>query len=51
MVSLSKAVIPTVSDHASASNLAGSTKRLALALSDLKNAAAEVGGGVFAITF
>ena len=42
MISQAKAAVPTIGDQASAAQLAGATKKLALALSNLKSAASKV---------
>jgi len=42
MVGYSKAVVPTVSDQATALQLANCTKKLALAIADLKTASLKV---------
>ena len=42
MIGQAKAVVPTVGDQSSAAYLAAATKKLALALSQLKAASAQV---------
>ena len=42
MVGYSKAIVPTVSDQSTALQLANCTKKLALSVAELKNAAVKV---------
>ena len=47
MVSASKAVVPTISDQATALQLTNFTKKLATAIAELKTAALKVFRGFF----